>query len=73
MSIGCLSECLGANAEPFLATEKARLRALCGTAICPPEMSLWVISVTLGDLADVRFTPESDRLLRRRKMTLCAH
>jgi hypothetical protein len=35
-------------------------------------MSLWVISAVLVALADVRFTPESDRLLRCREMTLCA-
>ena len=33
---------------------------------------LWRISVFLGVQADVRFTPESDRLLRCREMTLCA-
>jgi hypothetical protein len=27
----------------------------------------------LGAPADVRFTPESDHLLRRREMTLCAN
>jgi hypothetical protein len=36
------------------------------------ECPLWVISGVLGALADVRFTPESDRLLQRREMTLCA-
>jgi hypothetical protein len=35
-------------------------------------MSLWVKSVILGAPADVRFTPDSDRLLRCREMTLCA-
>jgi hypothetical protein len=35
---------------------------------CP----LWVKSDVFGALADVRFTPESDRLLQRREMTLCA-
>ena len=35
-------------------------------------MSQWVISVVSGALADVRFTPNSDRLLRCREMTVCA-
>jgi hypothetical protein len=45
---------------------------LCATANHPAEISRWVKSVISGALADVRFTPESDRLLRRREMTLCA-
>ena len=36
------------------------------------QNSLWVKSVVLDVLDDVRFTPESDRLLQRRGMTLCA-
>jgi hypothetical protein len=32
-------------------------------------MSQWVKSVVLGVLAHVRFYPESDRLLRLRKVT----
>ena len=35
-------------------------------------MSLWVISVISNVLADVRFTPESDRFGASRKVTLCA-
>jgi hypothetical protein len=33
---------------------------------------IWVKSVVSSALTDVRFYPESDRLLRRREMTLCA-
>jgi hypothetical protein len=35
--------------------------ALCGTAIHPPDVSLWVNRVVLGALADVGSSPISDR------------
>jgi len=35
-------------------------------------MSRWVKSVVSDLCGDVRFTPESDRSLRCREMTLCA-
>jgi hypothetical protein len=37
------------------------------------EVSKRVISVVLGVRADVRYYPKSDRLLRRRELTLCAN
>jgi len=41
-------------------------------AIRPTKVSLWVKSDVFAVLADVCFTPESDRLLRCRETTLCA-
>jgi hypothetical protein len=46
---------------------------MCGAKILSRRCRLWVISVVLGAPADVRFYPNSDRLLRRREMTLCAN
>ena len=45
---------------------------LCTTTIDPAETTKWVKSVVSDLCGDVRFTPESDRSLRCREMTLCA-
>jgi hypothetical protein len=65
------------HASPLANDQKATTflapgAVLCTTANAHREMSKWVKSDVSGALADVGFYPESDRLLRRRKMTLCA-
>jgi hypothetical protein len=45
---------------------------LCGAANLTARCPLWVISVFSKRGTDVGFTPNSDRSLRRREMTLCA-
>jgi len=45
----------------------------CAAAIQQTKWSKWVIFNRFGDLADVRFTHNSDRLLRRHEMMLCAN
>jgi hypothetical protein len=43
------------------------LMSLCTTKNDPVEISLWVKSDAFGSPALVSFTPNSDRLVRRRK------
>jgi len=45
---------------------------LCTAANESAEMTRWVKSDVFAVLADVRFTPNSDRLLRSSEVTLCA-
>jgi hypothetical protein len=45
---------------------------LCTTANDRTETTQWIKSDHFGVLVDVRFHPESDHLLQRREMTLCA-
>jgi hypothetical protein len=59
-----LAELYEPSAAPYPAVSLSRY--------CLVRRSSWrVISDLFGPLADVRFAPESDRLLRRREVTLC--
>jgi hypothetical protein len=47
-------------------------RSFCATAIQRAEVSLWSMASRWAPSFEVRFNLQSDRLLRRREMTLCA-
>ena len=68
---------LRTNARPRLQqgfkTSEVGFRSFCAAAILRRACPLWVISVISSRGTDVRFTPESDRLLRCREYPLGAN